>query len=410
LNYQIKINEQTQNFINQHIDDDSHELALATKQNSNVDIGFALEQITARQHAKEKIPSWYANNKLIFPPKLSVEQCSSEITAMYKAELCKGENFADLTGGLGIDFSIISQHFNHSVYVEKDEHLAQIAKHNFNVLDLKNIEIANCDSTKFLANTTNFDCIYIDPSRRNTNNKKEILLENCSPNILEINDILLQKSNGVLIKLSPVFDIAELLKKLDNIKQIHIVAVKNECKELLVKLEKNSDKNDVEIICVNITNSGKQLFSFNLNDEKNSEYDFVQNVQKYIYEPNAAIQKSGGFKCLANKFQLKTLNANSKIYTSNIFNSHFFGRVFEVEKVIPFNKNELKTNLKNIKKANITVRNFPLSVADLRKKLNITDGGDTYLFATTLFDGKKVILVLSRKLEVLSHKSQGQRI
>ncbi|MDR3226284.1 MAG: RsmD family RNA methyltransferase [Prevotellaceae bacterium] len=393
----IKINEQTQNFINRHIDDDSHELALATKQNSDIDIRFALEQITARQHAKEKIPSWYANNKLIFPPKISVEQCSSEATAMYKAELCKGEKFADLTGGLGIDFSIISQHFSHSVYVEKDEHLARIAKHNFNILDLKNIEIVNCDSTKFLADTTNFDCIYIDPSRRNANNKKEILLENCSPNILEISDILLQKSKCVLIKLSPVFDIAELLKKIDNIKQIHIVAVKNECKELLVKLEKNSDKNDIEIICVNITNSGKQMFSFNVNDEKNSEYDFVQNVQKYLYEPNAAIQKSGGFKCFANKFQLKTLNANSKIYTSDIFNSHFCGRIFEVEKVIPFNKNELKTNLKNIKKANITVRNFPLSVADLRKKLNIADGGDTYLFATTLFDGRKGIIVVSRK-------------
>jgi 16S rRNA G966 N2-methylase RsmD len=392
LKYEIDINEQTQNFIRQHIDDDSHLLALAAKQNSEIDIRFALEQIAARQQAKEKIPSWYSNDKLVFPPKISVEQCSSEAAARYKAELCKGETFADLTGGFGVDFSFISQNFNHSFYVEKDEYLSKLAKHNFDVLGLKNVETVNCSSDTFLENATKFDCIYIDPSRRSANSKKEILLENCSPDILKIKNIILKKSKNVIIKLSPVFDIVELERKLTNIRQIHVIAVKNECKELLVNLEQCADNKSIEIVCVNITGNNKQIFSFSPLVEKSLEYDFVQNVQKYLYEPNVAVQKSGGFKSLARKFNLKALNINSKIYTSDIFINDFCGRIFTVENVFAFNKTELKKNLKNIKKANITVRNFPLSVADLRTKLNIDEGGDIYLFATTLFDGGKVII------------------
>ncbi|MDR1553314.1 MAG: SAM-dependent methyltransferase [Prevotellaceae bacterium] len=388
----FNISEQTQNFIRQHIDDDSHLLALAAKQNSEIDLRFALEQIAARQHSKEKIHSWYSNDKLIFPPKISVEQCSSEATAKYKAELCKGESFADLTGGFGIDFSFISQNFNRSFYVEKNEYLSRLAKHNFDVLGLKNIEIVNCSGDKFLENAANFDCIYIDPSRRNANNKKEILLENCSPNILKIKDIVLKKSKNVIIKLSPVFDIVELERKFTNIRQIHVVAVKNECKELLVKLEQNTDNKNIEIVCVNMAGNEKQIFSFKPSAEKSIEYDFVPNVQKYLYEPNVAVQKSGGCKSFAQNFNLKALNANSKIYTSDIFVNGFCGRIFIVENVFSFNKTELKKNLKNISKANITIRNFPLSVAELRKKLNIDEGGDIYLFATTLFDGSKVII------------------
>ncbi|MDR0420126.1 MAG: RsmD family RNA methyltransferase [Prevotellaceae bacterium] len=368
-------------------------LALTAKQNSKINIRFALEQIAARRQAKEKIPSWSVNYKLIFPPKISVEQSSSETTAKYKAELCKGKKFADLTGGMGVDFSFISQNFNHAFYVEKDEYLSKLAKHNFDVLGLKNVEIINCDSNMFLENTAHLDCIYIDPSRRNAKGKKEILLENCSPDILKVKDIILQKSESALIKLSPVFDITELERKLDNIRQIHIIAVKNECKELLVKMENDRAKNDIEIVCVNITDSDRQIFSFKQTDEKNIEYDFVQNPQKYLYEPNAAIQKSGGLRSFTQKFNLKVLNTNSRIYTSDIHIKNFCGRIFVVENVFPFNKNNLKNSLKHIKKANITVRNFPLSVAALRKTLGgISEGGDIYLFATTLFDGSKVII------------------
>jgi 16S rRNA G966 N2-methylase RsmD len=391
INNFSNINEQTQTFIRRHIDDDSYLLALAAKQNTEINIHFALEQIAARQKAKDKIPSWYLNDKLVFPPKISLEQCSSEATAKYKASLCKGKKFADLTGGFGIDFSFISQNFNNSFYVEKDEYLSKLAKHNFGMLGLKNIEIINCSSDRFLENAANFDCIYIDPSRRK-NSKKEILIENCSPDILKIKDIILEKSKNVIVKLSPLFDIAELKRKLSNITQIHVVAVKNECKELLVIMEQNDKKADVEIICVNITGKGKQIFSFNPVAEKNIDYSFVQNVQKYLYEPNAAVQKSGGFKSLAQKFNLKAINANSRIYTSDVFINDFCGRIFIVENVFPFNKTGLKNNLKNIKKANITVRNFPLTVAGLRKKLDIADGGDVYLFATTVFDGGKVII------------------
>jgi precorrin-6B methylase 2 len=366
--------------------------ALTAKQNSKINIRLALEQIAARKQAKEKMPSWYSNPELVFPSKIPMEQSSSEATALYKSELCKGNFFADLTGGLGIDFAFISQNFNHSFYIEKDEYLSCLAKHNFDVLGLKNIEIMNCDCNKFLENCSDFDCIYIDPSRRNARSKKEILLENCSPDILKIKDIILKKSKTVLIKLSPLFDITELKRKLKHVRQIHIVAVKNECKELLVKMESGYDKNDTEIVCVNITSSGKQVFSFNKADEKNIEYDFVQNPQKYLYEPNAAIQKSGGFRSLTQKFNLKALNANSRIYTSNVLVNDFCGRIFIIENIFSFSKNELRNNLKHMKKANITVRNFPLSVAGLRRKLNIDEGGNIYLFATTLFDGSKVII------------------
>ncbi|MDR2125879.1 MAG: SAM-dependent methyltransferase [Prevotellaceae bacterium] len=388
----FNINEQTQNFIRQHIDDDSHLLALAAKQNLEINVRFALEQIAVRQQAKEKIPSWYINGKIIFPPKISIEQCSSEATAKYKADLCKGKNFVDLTGGFGVDFSFISQHFSHSFYIEKDEYLSKLARHNFDILGLKNVEISNCSSEEFLENDATFDCIYIDPSRRNSNNKKEILLENCSPDITKIKDTLLQKSQTVIIKLSPVFDITEIKRKLKNIQQIHIIAVKNECKELLVKLEQNYDTDNIEIVCANITDNGKQIFSFNHLAEKNIECNFVQNVQKYLYEPNVSVQKSGGFKSVAKKFNLNVLNINSKIYTSDSLINDFCGRIFVVENMFLFSKTALKTNLKSIKQANITVRNFPLSVDDLRAKLNIGEGGDIYLFATTLFDGSKVII------------------
>ena len=388
----LHINNATKIFIQQNINQDSYLLALKANANENADIDFALEQIHSRQHAKEKLNDWYSNFDLVFPPTLSVEQCSSEIAAKYKANLCKGKNFVDLTGGFGVDFAFIAPNFERSMYVELDKNLAEIAKHNFNVLNLKNIEIVNCNSCEFIENIDSADCIYIDPSRRSVNNKKEILLENCSPNILEIKDILLQKSKTVLIKLSPVFEIAELLKKLDSIRQIHIVAVKNECKELLVVLESGCDNTDIEIVCANMADSKSQIFSFRMNDEKKLDYDFVQNVQNYLYEPNVAIQKSGGFKSLVKKFNLKALNANSKIYTSNCYTGDFCGRIFAVENVFAFNKTEIKNNLKNIKKANVTVRNFPLSVAELRKKLNIAEGGEIYFFATTLFDGKKVIV------------------
>ena len=390
----FNISEQTQNFIMQNIDVDSHLLALKAKKYSDVEINFALEQINSRRQAKEKLPNIYANTKLIFPPSVSMEQCSSEATAAYKAELCGEEKLLDITGGFGVDFLYMSKKFKHAVYVEKNEYLAEIAKHNFDILEIKNAEVLNCDSSLILDNSEKFDCIYIDPSRRANDNSRKILLEDCSPNILEIKDLLLQKSKKVIIKLSPIFDITELMRKFD-CKRIHIVAVKNECKELLVELEQNCSEN-LKIVCVNITNKGRQIFEFICEDEKNLEYNFVPFPQKYLYEPNAAVQKSGGFKSVATKFNLNALNANSKIYTSDVFVDDFCGRIFTVEKVFSFNKKELKTNLENIKKANISVRNFPLSVADLRKKLNIAEGGDIYLFATTLFDNSKVIIQCSK--------------
>ncbi len=385
-------NKPTIMFLREHWDDDPATLLLQSARYPDVDMVWVAQQIKGRKKAKEKIPSWYENEEVVYPPAISMEQCSSEATARYKAGLCLGNSLLDLTGGLGVDTAFMSQKFAHTIYIERNTELAVIAFYNFKQLGLSAINIEVKDSLEELYDTTEVDWLYIDPARRKNNQQKAVLLSDCEPNILEHQAQLLKKAKNVLVKLSPLFDVTELSRLFPNAVAIHIISVDNECKELLLHLDRG-EHDSPDIVCVNILKSGEQQrFSFKLSNEAQTNADFTPNPLLYLYEPNASIQKSGGIKSFANAYGLQMLHPNTRLYTSNNRVENFQGRSFVVESVFGLSKQELKQNLGTIKKANITTRNFPLTVVEFRKKLGLQDGGDVYLFATTLLSGKKVLV------------------
>ncbi len=385
-------NEPTIAFLHNHWDADPATLLLQSARYADVDMAWVAQQVKGRRKAKEKIPSWYTNNEVVYPPAISMEQCSSEATATYKAELCFGSSLLDLTGGLGVDTAFMSQKFASTIYVERNAALAAIASYNFKQLGLSGISINVRDSLEELYDAKEVDWLYVDPARRKENLQKAVLLSDCEPNVLEHRAQLLKKAKNVLVKLSPLFDVTELSRLFPNAAAIHIVSIDNECKELLLRLNRE-EYGSLDVCCVNMLKSGEQQqFLFRLLNEAQISVTFASNPLQYLYEPNAAIQKSGGIKSFANAYSLQMLHPNTRLCTSNNRVEHFQGRSFVVEAVFGLSKQELKQNLAAIKQANITVRNFPLTVAELRKKLGLQDGGDVYLFATTLLSGKKVLI------------------
>ena len=353
---------------------------------------FIARQTEGRKIIANKLPSWAENMSILFPVKISLEQCSSEATAIYKAGLVRGESLVDLTGGFGVDCSFLSRNFTSVDYVEQNEELCQIAEHNFAALGL-NIRVNNAESVSFLEDMPSVDCIYIDPARRDVKGKKTADLSLCSPNLLEIRDTLLEKCNTLLIKLSPMFDISSALEVFPECKQVHVVSVKNECKELLLLVNKGIKKG-IEIICVDLT-PHSSLLTPNFIAEQSEEP--VQNVtysapKGYLYEPNASIMKAGLFKTVANKYNVQKLHPSTHLYTSEELVPNFPGRSFEIKRVTKVQKKEIQ----DIEKANLSTRNFPGNVADLRKKLKLKDGGDTYIFACTLNDNSKVLIICNK--------------
>lgn len=393
----IELSPKTVKFISEHRNDDIRVLALKAKNYPDIDINEAVKQISGRQIAEKKIPSWAEQENIIYPKHLSMEQCSSEITARYKASLVSGETFADLTAGFGVDFYFISRQFNHAYYVERQEELCEIAKHNFKVLGANHIEFCNTDGVDFLDHMNTVDCIFIDPARRNSNGGKTVAISDCEPDICKLERKLVEKGRTVLIKLSPMLDIHNALKELTHISDIHIVSVNNECKELVIRMTKHSEpENNIadkaEICCKQfVNNATPQEFRFTYSEEKNTEIRYTDTIGKYLYEPGAAILKASPFKLLSARYGVDKLHPNSHLYTSNEV-VDFPGRRFKVIEVSTFGKKELKAFLKDLEKANITIRNFPCSVDELRKKLKLKDGGDTYIFATTLNNGNKVLI------------------
>lgn len=384
-------------FIRRHEKDDVRELALRKSVSGRRDASFLLAQIKGRQIAQHKIPSWYAYDEIIYPVHLSLEQASSEATARYKASLFKEKymNFVDLTGGLGVDFAFLSRRFQQVVYVEQNEKLCEIAAHNFDVLGLKNGAIKNVTAETYLQQMPNVNMIYLDPSRRDNVGRKVFRIEDCSPNIAEINSRLLQKAETILIKYSPMLDISLAVKTLENVSTVHIVSVENECKELLFMLQQDA-KNRI-VAAVNFLKDGTiEAFTFNPQEEQCNEIQFVSTIENYLYEPNASILKAGAFKTIAKRFDLKKLHQNSHLYTSDKLIADFQGRIFDVRDTFVPNKHNLQSFLHETKKAHIAVRNFPMSVAEIRKKAGISDGGDVYIFATTLSDEKKVWIVCKK--------------
>jgi len=383
---------QTERFISENIQSDLKKLLLINRSDATIDYEFAFRQIAGLQRIRYKIPSFYSKSNIQFPPQLNIEQSSSESTALYKKSLCEGNTFIDITGGFGIDFYFISQHFENAIYIERYEELCKIADHNFKALEAKNISIVNADAVQFLESMPISDCVFVDPARRNLNGGKTVFLEECEPDITQLYKKILDKTNLLLIKLSPMLDITAAIKALTNVNSVHIVSVENECKEVLLVLKPNSFST-IYFKAINILkNNIIEEFEFTKESENSVICTYSSVIQNYLYEPNSSILKAGAFKSVANTYSINKLHNNTHLYTSENIISNFPGRIFKVLKVWNFHKKDLVEMKKYILKANISTRNFPLKPEELKKKIGIADGGDTYLFGCTLQDESKVII------------------
>ncbi|WP_317194454.1 THUMP-like domain-containing protein [Allomuricauda sp. CAU 1633] len=350
-----------------------------------------VEQLEAKKKCKDKLPTWFNTPNIYYPNKLNIEQTSSEETARYKADLVDGKTLLDLTGGLGVDSYFFSKKIDTVFHCEINEELSEIAQYNFEVLDQKNIVCIPEEGIGFLQKTDEkLDWIFVDPSRRNNKIGKVFLFKDCLPDLPEHLPLLFKKAKNILVKASPLLDIKQGIEELNFVKEIHVVAINNEVKEVLFVLEKDY-QNSVVIKTINKTQNQEMVFSFNLEDEKDVAIEFDE-PKTYLYEPNAAILKSGGFKSVAALYGLKKLHQHSHLYTSDR-DLDFPGRRFSILKALTYSKSTLKQFAH--KKANITTRNFPMPVSELRKKHNIKDGGDTYLFFTKT--AKEALMVLECK-------------
>ena len=437
------MNQATQDFIRQHQDDDVRQLAFLGSKYPEVDMPFALDQIRGRKMARVKLPRWASLEGIIYPPHISMEQCSSESTALYKAELAarllglpasssgtemKAENeieFVDLTGGFGVDFSYIAARLGvKSMYVERQAHLCEAAKENFGRLGLKNAIVKNGDGIEvlysfhpkkkdaasaddslgitydqprsLLKTNLGLKIIFIDPARRDDAGNKVVSLKDCTPDVTVLQEEMLSKADYVIIKLSPMLDWHRAISELCHVREVHIISVNNECKELLLVLSARNMDENLRIYCIN----DAQSFVCDELDMESSQVKIAPSTleeMQYLYEPNASLMKAGCFGVLSGRYDARMLSKNSHLFVSQAPIEAFPGRSFRIIAVSSFNKKELKRHLSGITKANIATRNFPLSVAELRKRLKLKDGGETYIFATTLSDESHVLVITEKK-------------
>ncbi|WP_419497621.1 THUMP-like domain-containing protein [Bifidobacterium pullorum] len=485
----MEISQQTREFIRNHRTDDVRDLALHAKRTPDLDLPWALDQIAGWQTARSKLPRWADTDGIIYPPHLSMEQCSSEPTARYKAELAarlmasdgapaqsdatahaqseqsdeptvpttttdtaapapRRGRLIDLTGGFGVDFSTMARDFAQAVYVERQPDLCAIARHNLDLLGLGDAQVVNADAASFLATAEDADIIVIDPARRDEHGGRTFAIADCTPDILGMLDLLTAKAGHVLVKLSPMLDWHKAVEDCrGTVREVHIVAVANECKELLLVLRGQPDAVPVEDVtatvhCVNITARGTERFtvmadaagvhavgtarhpddaatcaanaeSVNANAVCTDSTDGEPVAEggptgnavgnpgnhaddglpfRYLYEPNAAIMKAGCFDALSSAYELPQLATNSHLFVSDAPVEGFPGRAFRVTAVMTMGKKDLKRGLSGLTHANIATRNFPMSVSQLRGRLKLQDGGDAYLFATTDRDDRRIII------------------
>ena len=360
-------------------------LAFSGSPFNGISIRELLQQIEGRRRIEKKLPSWYNTAGIIYPPKINLEQCSSELTAKYKAALCNGNVLADLTGGFGVDSFHFANAFEKVHYFETNTELCDIVKQNSNCLQVSNIRHHNEDGIEGWKHI-NPDVIYIDPSRRHEQKGKVIMLEDCEPNLLEHLEVLVDSSREVIVKLSPMFDISLGISGLKYVREVHVVSVKNEMKELLFVLDKSS-KDPARIIAVNLDNQDIDTFDFEYGQTVSELYT---DPLKYLYEPYASVMKSGGFAVFGDSYGLKKLATNTHLFTSEDL-IDCPARRFKVTKTIPYNRKEIRNDVQGIQ-ANISVRNFPVGVAELRKKFKIRDGGERYLFFASLADERRVVI------------------
>ena len=383
----------TLRFIRLHRTDDVHALALRAAQHPGIDLPFALQQIAGWQAARHKLPRWAATEGIVYPPHLSMEQCSSEATALFKAEaLGGGESMVDLTGGFGVDCSYLARGFRQAAYVERDEALCELARHNFPLLGCPHVEVHRAEAEDYLREMAPADMIYLDPARRDSHGGRTVAIADCTPDVTRLLPQLLLKGKRVCVKLSPMLDIALALRDLPAVDHVFVVSVQGECKELLLLLSRSGVSGRAAFSCVNLAHGAASCFRFTADEERDAECRFTAEVRSFLYEPGASLLKAGAFRLPAARYGLEKLHPNSHLYTSDTFVADFPGRAFAVNGVCTFGKKELKALISPLERANLTVRNFPSSVAELRKRLRLREGGDTYLFATTLADGRKVIV------------------
>jgi len=385
------LNPEIQKFIVENTGLDTSKLALKKNPFSKIDFKIILNQIESRTKSKDKLSIWFNCENIIYPSKVSVEQTSSETTAKYKSQIISGENLIDLSGGFGVDDFYFSKKVNQIIHCEINTDLSKIVAHNFKQLNALNINCISGDSKDILEKINQkFNWIYIDPSRRNDAKGKVFMLKDCLPNVPDLQSFYFKYADNILIKTAPILDLKAGLSELKNVKTIHIVAVDNEVKELLWEIIKTYE-GKTNIKTINFNKEKEELFDFQIDSEVISKYNLPE---KYIYEPNGAIMKSGGFSDVGIKFSLNKLHLHSHLYTSNEI-IDFPGRVFEIEKVVNYSKSEMKGNLEG-KKANITTRNFPESVENIRKKWKIKDGGNKYCFFTTDIKDNKIVLICTK--------------
>ena len=391
MNLESILQKDIQDFITQNLNTDSSKLALKKNPFPAINYSIIINQIVAKKKAKDKLSTWFSSENIIYPEKISIEQTSSENTAKYKASLVSGEKLIDCTGGFGIDDYYFSKQFKSVFHCEINADLSQIVKHNFEILEATNIECYQGDSTEILKQLNQtYDCIYIDPSRRNDAKGKVFMLADCLPNVVDLQDFYYQFTNTILIKTAPILDLQAGLLELKNVAQIHIVAVDNEVKELLWKIEKNFNESP-EIIAVNLEKEKQTITKIESSKSYSARYSLPKN---YLYEPNASLMKSGGFEAVSELFAVNKLHQHSHLYTADEI-IDFPGRKFQIDAVVPYQKKGIAQYIQNIK-MNVSTRNFPIKPEEIKKKHKIQDGGTIYAFFTTNLNNEKIILLCTK--------------
>ncbi len=392
------LTEDTIAFVNDHAEDDVRALALQAARYPKVDMQAAIVQIAARQTARSKLPTWWGTQGIRYPHHLSMEQCSSEVTACYKASLIPqglrdGGSLVDLSGGFGVDFTCMAEGFDEATYVEHNEELCALASHNLPLLGLPDARVVCADAVEYLAGMSHRQVLFVDPARRDSQGRKTVAISDCEPDIARLCSLLVEKSELVIVKLSPMLDISLALSELPTVREVHVVAVGGECKELLLLMDRDACSAETRIVCVNLPANMPVVwpspFQFDREEEDKAECPLTSTVGAYLFEPHAALLKAGAFRSVAARYDLQKLHPNSHLYTGNLPLADFPGRSFEVITCGNFGKHGEKRLFRYGKKMNLTVRNFPASVAELRKRLKLADGGDLYLFATTLANEEK---------------------
>lgn len=382
------IKPEVQRFLEKYIKDDVNRVALSKSPFAEVSSRELAEQLDGKQRSQKKLPLWFSTTGIVFPAKLSIEQSSSEATAGYKSNLLKGDKVIDLTGGFGVDCFYFSKKVREVIHCEKNTELSQIAQHNLSVLGATNIRFINHDSLFYLQSTEeSFDTIYVDPSRR-IENRKVFLLKDTEPDVVSHLQLFLSKASRIIIKTSPLVDIQSGLTELSNVSEVHVVSVKNDCKELLWIIDRNFAV-EPEINCVALSNADQRLFNFKLSEEKDADSGPFSEPLDYLYEPDVALLKAGCFKSIATRFPVLKLQTNTHLYTSEVLVPDFVGRIFKVKAAYDY-KTFIKQN--TLRKANVITRNFPHSPEEVKKKHKINDGGDEFLIFTTVYPDKLKVI------------------